>query len=93
MPTSFDLPGNYDEEGQPIEEEVKETWRERREYVDMVRSAEQGDSMLSECFASKRCQTLAYTYGAYTSIGKIGFYSRVIEELESESEKPCERSS
>lgn len=53
----------------------------------MVRSEEFEDNMLSAYLGSKRCQTLAYTYGAYTSIGKMGFCSKVIEELEEEVER------
>lgn len=83
---SFDLPQKYDENGQPIDEELKERWSSRQSYIEMVRSAELEDTLLSTCLASKSCQTLAYTYGAYTSIGKLGFYDRVVEELEKESE-------
>ena len=85
MPVSFDLPQKYDRDGQPLDEELKQMWRERREYVEMVKSAERGDNLLSTCLGSKRSQALAYTYGAFTSIGKLGFYDRVVEELEKES--------
>ena len=85
MPVSFDLPQKYGRDGQPLDEELRQTWRERREYVEMVKSAERGDNLLSTCLASKRSQALAYAYGAFTSIGKLGFYDRVVEELERES--------
>ncbi|KAH6628524.1 hypothetical protein F5144DRAFT_631650 [Chaetomium tenue] len=84
MPASFDLPHKYDGEGQPLDEEVRQTWRERKEYIDMVESVERGDKMLSTCLGSDRSQALAYAYGAYTSIGKLGFYDRVVEQLERE---------
>lgn len=84
MPASFDLPRNYDSEGQPLDEEVRETWREREEYIEMVRAAEVEDHLLSTCLSSSRSQALAYAYGAFTSIGKLGFYDRVIKELEGE---------
>jgi hypothetical protein len=51
----------------------------------MVRLAELEDYLLSTCLSSNRSQALAYTYGAFTSIGKLGFYDRVIEEVERES--------
>jgi hypothetical protein len=82
MPASFDLPHKYDREGQPLDEEVRHTWREKREYIEMVKSVEREDKMLSICLSSDRSQALAYAYGAYTSIGKLGFYDRVVEQLE-----------
>ncbi|KLU91764.1 hypothetical protein MAPG_10713 [Magnaporthiopsis poae ATCC 64411] len=85
MPVSFDLPQKYDRDGQPLDEEARQTWRERQEYVEMVRSAELEDHLLSTCLGSNRSQALAYAYGAFTSTGKLGFYDRVIEEVERES--------
>ncbi|KAJ5943995.1 hypothetical protein N7516_004163 [Penicillium verrucosum] len=84
MPVSFDLPQKYDQDGQPFDEELRETWRERGEYIEMVKSAELQDSLLSACLSSKRNQAIAYSYGAYTSVGKLGLYDRVIMELETE---------
>ncbi|KXG54388.1 uncharacterized protein PGRI_075320 [Penicillium griseofulvum] len=49
MPVSFDLPQRYDQDGQPLDEELRERWRERGEYVEMVKSNEHKDSMLSDC--------------------------------------------
>ena len=88
MPASFDLPQKYDRDGQPLDEEVRRTWRERQEYVEMVRSAELQDNLLSTCLGSRRSQALAYAYGAFTSIGNLGLYDGVVEELEKkESQK------
>ncbi|KAJ5145996.1 uncharacterized protein N7515_000560 [Penicillium bovifimosum] len=84
MPASFDLPQNYDQDGQPVEEFVRERWRERGEYIEMVKSAELQDSLLSACLSSKRNQAIAYCYGAYTSVGKLGLYDQVILEIERE---------
>lgn len=85
MPASFDLPENYDADGQPLDERSRQTWRERRDYTEMVRAVEPGDNLLSTCLGSNRSRALAYAYGAFTSIGKLGFYDRVVEELERES--------
>lgn len=82
MPVSFDLPQNYGQDGQALDEEVRETWCEREEYIEMVKSAELQDSLLSACLSSKRSQSIAYSYGAYTRFGKLGAYDRVIEEIE-----------
>lgn len=82
MPASFDLPHKYGPDGQPIDEEMRQTWRERREYIEMVKLVEVEDNLLSTSLGSTRSRTLSYAYGAFTSIGKLGFYDRVIEELE-----------
>ncbi|KAL4935705.1 hypothetical protein BDV06DRAFT_234005 [Aspergillus oleicola] len=71
MPVSFDLPHKYDQDGQPFDEELKEVWRERGEYIEMVKSAELNDSLLSACLSSERTQAIAYSYGAYTNVGKL----------------------
>ena len=91
MPMSFDLPGKYDQDGLPFDEGVREVWREREEYIEMVKSAELSDSLLSTCLlstclSSKRAQALAYSYGAYSFIGKLGLYDQVVVFLESEEE-------
>ncbi|KAJ5985620.1 hypothetical protein N7522_012816 [Penicillium canescens] len=83
IPVSFDLPQKYDQDGQPFGQELREKWRERREYIEMVRLAELKDSLLSACLSSKRSQTIAYVYRSYTNFGKLGFYDRVVKELES----------
>ncbi|OHE98388.1 hypothetical protein CORC01_06384 [Colletotrichum orchidophilum] len=80
MPRSFDLPQHYDQDGQPVEESVREKWLERQNYVEMVKSAEGEDNLLSACLSSNLSQALAYTCGAFTN-GKLGFYDRVIAEL------------
>lgn len=85
IPVSFDLPEKYDRDRQPHDQEVRQRWRERQEYIELVRSAEPEDHLLSTCLSSERSQALAYACGAFTSIGKLGFYDRVIEEVETES--------
>lgn len=84
MPVSFDLPQKYDQDGQPFDTELQEKWRERGQYIEMVKLAESKDTLLSACLSSKRNQAIAYSYGAYTSVGKLGFYDRVMTELESD---------
>lgn len=84
MPVAFDLPQNYDQDGQPFDEEIQETWRERGDYIEMVKSFESDshhDSLLSACLRDKKTQALAYLYGAYTSTGKLGFYDRAMQDL------------
>lgn len=50
----------------------------------VIRSAELNDSLLSTCLSSKRSRAIAYLYGAYAGFGKLGFYDRVMKELERE---------
>lgn len=88
MPVSFDLPQKYDRDGQPLDEEMRQAWHKRQEYIEIVRSAELEDNLLSTCLSSNRSQALAYAYGAFTSIGKVGFYDRVMEEVELKSPEP-----
>jgi hypothetical protein len=63
IPVSFDLPQKYDQDGQPFGQELREKWRERREYIEMVILAKLRDSLFSACLSSKRSQTIAYVYG------------------------------
>ncbi|KAI1780708.1 hypothetical protein F4818DRAFT_451082 [Hypoxylon cercidicola] len=81
MPVSFDSPGNYDENKQPLDEEEKQRWKDREEYVQMVNSAENKDSVLSECLSNEKGLALAYCMTTYKT-GKLGFYDKVLAELE-----------
>ncbi|KAK0368383.1 hypothetical protein CLIM01_14259 [Colletotrichum limetticola] len=80
MPRAFDLPQHYDQDGYPLKESVREKWCEQRDYVEMVKSAEGEDNLLSTSLSNNLNQALAYSYGAFTT-GKLGFYDRVVTEL------------
>jgi hypothetical protein len=80
MPRSFDLPQHYDQNGQPLDEETRERWSERHDYVQMVKSVEGEDSLLSACLGNNLSQALAYSFVAF-GIGKLGFYDKVIADL------------
>lgn len=83
IPASFDLPRKYDQDGQPLDERLRERWRQRGEYLEMVRSIEHEESnhLLSAGLGSERDQVMAYLYWAYGGFGKLGFYHRIIEQL------------
>lgn len=81
MPVSFDSPGNYDEDKQPLDEEEKQRWKDREEYVQMVKLAENKDSVLSKCLSNEKGLALAYCMTTYEA-GKLGFYDKVLAELE-----------
>ncbi|KAI0880715.1 kinase-like domain-containing protein [Annulohypoxylon maeteangense] len=81
MPTSFDLPENYDEDGQPVDEEGKERWKSRNNYAEMVKLAEDEDNVLSTCLSNEKGLALAYSLTSYQN-GKLGFYDKVTDELD-----------
>ncbi|KAK2012800.1 hypothetical protein LZ32DRAFT_628591 [Colletotrichum eremochloae] len=80
MPRACDLPQHYDQDGHPLKESVREKWCEQRDYVEMVKSVEGEDHLLSTSLSNNLNQALAYSYGAFTT-GKLGFYDRVVTEL------------
>lgn len=91
MPQVFDSPSDYGEDGLPLDEETRELWAERERYVGLVRAEEQMavveggvcDEMLSLSLSNDKIQALAYAMTAYSDIGKLGFYDKIIEQLQS----------
>lgn len=79
-PAPFDSPENFDKDGQPVDAEEKQRWQDRKDYVQMVQSAEGGDNVLSTCLGNEKHVALAYCMTAFKG-GKLGFYNRVIDEL------------
>ncbi|PVH69779.1 hypothetical protein DL98DRAFT_438310, partial [Cadophora sp. DSE1049] len=85
VPFPMDASWNYDENGEPLDEETRQRWRERKEYVERVarfEAAEQIDDKLSATLNNQNFQNLAYTMRVYLDPGKLGFYLRVIEPFE-----------
>ncbi|KAI1170884.1 kinase-like domain-containing protein [Nemania sp. FL0916] len=78
MPISFGSPDNYDENGQPIDRELKQRWEERKDYVQMIREVEHEDNLLSTCLTNVRNLALAYLMTSYRG-GKLGFYDTVMD--------------
>ncbi|KAI1289114.1 kinase-like domain-containing protein [Xylaria venustula] len=79
MPISFDSPDNYYADGQPVDGQQRQRWKDREDYVQMVESVEHKDHLLSRCLTDKKSLALAYSMMAYKS-GKLGFYDTVIDE-------------
>ncbi|KAI1318087.1 kinase-like domain-containing protein [Xylariaceae sp. FL0255] len=79
MPITFDSPGNYDKNKQPVDDEERQRWKDRNDYVQMVKSAENQDNVLSTCLSYENGLALAYSLMAYTR-GKLGFYHKVLDE-------------
>ncbi|KFY66895.1 hypothetical protein V496_01880 [Pseudogymnoascus sp. VKM F-4515 (FW-2607)] len=86
VPFPMDASWNYDENGQPLYEDTKRRWQERKEYVEKVAGAEaskQIDNMLSASLDNHDVQNLAYALRVYLDPGKLGFYDKVLESFES----------
>ena len=80
IPRAMDASWNYDELGQPKDEDTRLIWRERAEYVEMVRSAEatlQPDAWLSTTLADAQSQSLATSMRVYKT-GKLGLYNQIL---------------
>ncbi|KAK8859544.1 protein kinase-like protein [Apiospora arundinis] len=80
MPVQFGSSGDYDKDGLPLDEEEKQKWKERQDYLQMVKSFEDKDHVLSTCLGNEKSLALAYCMMAYSN-GKLGFYDRVVNEL------------
>ncbi|KAI0102272.1 hypothetical protein GGR51DRAFT_527686 [Nemania sp. FL0031] len=78
-PASFDSPGNYHEDGQPIDGHKRQPWQDRKDYVQIVESVEQEDHVLSTCLRDEKSLALAYSTMAYKN-GKLRVYDTVIYE-------------
>lgn len=88
MPRLLDPPeGYYDKEtGEPLDEDVKGSWAEKRAYAEMVRQAEQKagvDHRLSGMLADWDVQDLAATFHLFLN-GKVGLYGRVLDYFENQ---------
>jgi hypothetical protein len=85
VPFSMDASWNYDESGKPLDKDTRQTWRERKEYIERVarfETAEGVDDKLSATLNDQDFQNLAYAMRVYLDLGKLGFYDRVIEPFE-----------
>jgi hypothetical protein len=76
MPIHFGSPEGYDQDELPVDCEERQRWKERQDYVQMVKSAEENDHVLSMCLSNKKGLALAYYMNAYGN-GKLGFYDTV----------------
>lgn len=76
----------YGNNGQPLNEDTRRRWQERKEYVEKVASSEvskQIDNKLSTTLDNHGPQNLAYAVRVYLDHGKLGFYDKVLETFES----------
>ncbi|KAH9210410.1 hypothetical protein DL95DRAFT_427659 [Leptodontidium sp. 2 PMI_412] len=85
VPFSMDAPWNYDQNGEPLDENTRQTWREREEYIKraaMFETIEGIDDKLSAALNNEALQNLAYAIRVYAGIGKLGFYHKIMEPFE-----------
>lgn len=84
LPTPMDLPSNYDSDGNPIDDETRQQWEERNEYLQSAKEAERKmayDNNLSTMLASRTSQNLATALRLYVDPGKLGYYCKVLDEF------------
>lgn len=87
VPRLLSPPEQYDQfTGQPLDPDEAGQWTDHATYVEMVRDSEREaglDHKLSDVLGDRRVQDLAAVVHLY-AMGKLGFYGRVLDELEAE---------
>lgn len=85
MPHRFGHSNRFDENGEPRDEEERERWQERQQYIQMVKECEEkehgGDDTLSKCLSDEHSQALSYAMDGFDG-GKMGFYGHVLDDIE-----------
>jgi Phosphotransferase enzyme family len=88
VPFPMDASWNYNDSGEPLDENTRRRWRERKEYVEKVAKfevSEQMDDKLSTTLNNSDFQNLAYAMRVYLDPGKLGFYHKVLEPFDREN--------
>lgn len=81
-PAPMDLSTNYDENGMPVNEKIKQEFQEMREYREVVRKVEQAKGLLptlSAVLGDGAGQDLAHALHLYVDDGKHGAYCKVLD--------------
>ncbi|ERF71248.1 hypothetical protein EPUS_05300 [Endocarpon pusillum Z07020] len=76
---AMDAAFNNDQNGQPKPADARLRWKERAEYVQMVKAAETAmnkDAALSRTLGTTDVQGLAHAIKVYTEPGKLSFYDK-----------------
>jgi hypothetical protein len=79
MHKSMDAAFNYNQHGQPKQQDIQMRWKQRAEYVQMIRTLEAAtkqDVALSKTLASTDIQGLAHAIKVYLDPGKLRFYDK-----------------
>jgi hypothetical protein len=80
LPRVFNTPDKYAAKGEPLEADTRQCWNDRKEYLEMVRSAENTDHRLSESLRDPKGQSLAYAIRLF-NLGNLGFYDRILDQF------------
>jgi len=83
IPPAIDAPWNYDEAGNPKDEETIQRYADRKAYLAAVREQEikKGiDNSLSAALADSKREQLIRAMRIYEN-GKAGFYSKLVEKF------------
>ncbi|KAL1897921.1 hypothetical protein Sste5346_003773 [Sporothrix stenoceras] len=85
MPRNFGSPNRFYEDGMPQDDEERQQWQERQQYLQMVNEYENneggGDHTLSKCLADESSQALPYAMDGFDG-GKMGLYGQVLDDIE-----------
>lgn len=86
VPAPIDVPWNYDDRGNPKDNETRDKLADQKQYIEAVRKGEQlrgleeREFSLSKSLEDRRRQQLATAMRLYRD-GKVGFYGRLIENF------------
>lgn len=87
VPPAMDVPWDYNEDGSPKSAELARKFADQRDYVAAVKEEENksggNDHCLSEALEDSRRQQLATAMRLFQN-GKVGWYSKVIDQLVAE---------
>ena len=84
MPRLLCPPEQYDEAGQPLDQDEVGKWADEEAYATMVRDAERDagtDHRLSDVLSDRDARDLASVIHLYSQ-GKMGFYGRALDYFE-----------
>ncbi|TDZ15457.1 hypothetical protein Cob_v011643 [Colletotrichum orbiculare MAFF 240422] len=83
VPPAIDVPWNYNEQGDPVTDELKQQLADQKTYVAAVKEAEDSKgtgNLLSEALNDCKRQQLATAMRLYQR-GKVGWYSKLTDEF------------
>ncbi|KAK0367855.1 hypothetical protein CLIM01_14789 [Colletotrichum limetticola] len=83
VPPAIDVPWNYNEQGDPVNDDLKQQLADQQSYVAAVKEVEDSRGtgyFLSDALKDRKRQQLVTAMRLY-QIGKVGWYSKMIDEF------------
>ncbi|KAK0368394.1 hypothetical protein CLIM01_14249 [Colletotrichum limetticola] len=83
VPPAIDVPWNYNEQGDPVTDDLKQQLADQQSYVAAVKEVEDSRGtgyFLSDALKDRKRQQLVTAMRLY-QIGKVGWYSKMIDEF------------